>query len=95
MTRQKHEAAKLEAQFELDAAKSVAMVEITRVALMLGRLRTLWQYANAEERNTLCNGMSERVYVKGTELIAIQPRPELWALMLVVWCGPDGGRVRG
>jgi hypothetical protein len=31
--------------------------------------------------------------VKGCVLIAIQPRPALWALVLVVHSGPDGIRV--
>ncbi len=95
MTREDYDLKKLEAQSELDALKPVDLADMSQVAKLLSRLPQVWPLANAEERKTLCQAMLERVYVRSNDIVAIQPRPELWALfMSVVGSGPDGIRTR-
>lgn len=83
--------AKLEAQAELDAIRPASAFDVARAADLLRNLPRLWELANAQEKQTLLQAMLERVFVCGTEIVAIQPTVDLFPSVQGVWSGPDGG----
>lgn len=92
--RKAYDLAQREAMAELDAIRPVVMPDIIRNARLLDDLPSLWEVATLEERKTLLQSMIERVFVRGTEVVAVQPTPEYAALLRIVYGGPDGFRTR-
>ena len=93
MTKAEKDRAIAEAQAELDALQPVPQPDIERAAELLSNLPRVWELATEGERKTLFQAMLERVYVRGAEVVAIQPRQEIYPLLKIVYCGPDGCRV--
>ena len=88
LTRDQYDRTVKEAQAELDSLKPVPQPDLEQVGELLNDLPRLWKLATPEERKTLFQAMLERVYVRGEEVIALQPRSELYPLLLVSG-GPD------
>ncbi len=77
MERADYDAAQTSAQAEPDALQPVERADMHRIAELLKRMPVVWKAANPAERKTLFRAMLERVYVRGIDLVAIQPRSEL------------------
>lgn len=87
-----YDRAMLESQAELDAIRPASAFDVARAADLLRNLPRLWAEANDQERKTLLQAMLERVFVRGTEVVAVQSTTDLYPLLKLVWSGPDGER---
>ena len=93
LTRAQYDRNVREAQVEIDALKPVPQPNLEHVGDLLNDLPRLWTLATLEERKTLFQAMLERVYVRGGDVIALQPRAEFYPLLQFVSGGPDEHRV--
>ncbi len=93
-TRAEYDLACAEARAELESLRPVAQPDVARAARLLTDLPRLWSVANEREKKTLLQAMLERVYVSGPKVEAIQPPPDLYKLLRLVYSGPDGIRTR-
>ena len=89
LTRAQYDRNVREAQAEIDALKPVPQPNLEQVGELLNDLPRLWNLATLDERKTLFQAMLERVYVRGGEVIALQPRAEIYPLLQFVSSGPD------
>ena len=70
-----------EAQTELDALRPAPQPDIKKMTALLDDLPRLWKLAMPEERKTLLQAMLERVFVRGPQIVALQPRVELYPFL--------------
>ena len=92
--RKDYDKAMAEAKAEIDSLRPVSRPNLEHVANLLDDLPELWDRMLLEERKTLFQAMLERVYVRGSEIVALQPTPDLFPLLQLVYSGPDGIRTR-
>lgn len=90
-TRPEYDRKYADARSELDTLKPTPAIDLTQAAALLADFPHLWAAASPENQKRLLQAMLERVVVNGPDVIAIQPKPNFYSLL--VYCGPDGIRI--
>lgn len=80
----------LEARAELDALKPVPNLDLERASELLNDLPRLYLMATPAERQRLFQVMLERAFIRSKHVVAIQPTPELYALLSKFTADPTG-----